>query len=65
MSKSAGFASTLAREAQPARTLTFDSSIPVFTSWPNGKLKKLVEEHHIKSDSVVVLDPENRRRDRE
>jgi cell division protein FtsI (penicillin-binding protein 3) len=51
-----GFASTVAREPQPGQDLklTIDSRVQFVAE---RELKKLVEQHHAKSGSVVVLDP--------
>jgi cell division protein FtsI (penicillin-binding protein 3) len=51
-----GFASTVAHEAQPGQDirLTIDSRVQFVAE---REVKKLVEEHHAKSGSIVVLDP--------
>jgi cell division protein FtsI (penicillin-binding protein 3) len=51
-----GFASTVAREPQPGLDLrlTIDSHVQFVAE---KELKKLVEQHHARSGSVVVLDP--------
>ena len=51
-----GFASTVAREPQPGQDLklTIDSRVQFVAE---RELKKLVDQHHAKSGTVVVLDP--------
>jgi len=51
-----GFASTVARDPQPGQELklTIDSRVQFVAE---REVKKLVEEHHAKSGSIVVLDP--------
>jgi cell division protein FtsI (penicillin-binding protein 3) len=51
-----GYASTVAHEPQPGQDLklTIDSRVQFVAE---REVKKLVEEHHAKSGSIVVLDP--------
>jgi cell division protein FtsI (penicillin-binding protein 3) len=51
-----GFASTVAREPQPGQDLklTIDSRVQFVAE---REVKKLVEQHHAKSGSIVALDP--------